>query len=94
MEKRQAENYDIDALKIRSINNCGSLLKCPTITALVAHFDAKAFSDTEPRNAWLAAGKTIIISTGEPNKNVTVKRLTKHMPYVNFHISFSVYAQH
>jgi len=42
MEKRQAENYYIDALKIQSMHNCGSLLKCPTITALVANFDAKS----------------------------------------------------
>jgi len=67
MEKRQAHNYDIDALKIRSTNNCRSLLKCPTITALVAAFDAKAFNDTESCNACLAAGKTILISTGDPN---------------------------
>jgi len=52
------KNYDIDALKIRSMNNCGSLLKCPTITALVATFNAKAFNDTESCNACLAAGKT------------------------------------
>jgi len=58
MEKRQAENYDIDALKIWSMNNCGSLLKCPTITALVATFNAKAFNDTESCNACLAARKT------------------------------------
>jgi len=88
MEKSQAENDDIDALKIRSTNNCGSLLKCPTITVLVATFVAKAFNHTESCNACLVGGKTIIISIGEPNKNVTVKRLTKHMAYVNFHISF------
>jgi len=70
------------------MNNCGSLLKCPTITAFVATFDAKAFNDTESCNACLAAGKTNIISTGEPNKNVTVKRLTKHTAYVNFRTSF------
>jgi len=40
------------------MNNCGSLLKCPTITALVATFNAKAFNDTESCNACLAAGKT------------------------------------
>ena len=67
MEKRQAENYDIDALNIRSMNTCGSLLKCPTITALVATSDAKAFNDMESCNACLAARKTIIISTSEPN---------------------------
>jgi len=47
IEKRQAENDDIDALKVVSINNSKSLLECPTITALVATFDAKAFNDTE-----------------------------------------------
>jgi len=38
--------------------------------------------------AWLAG--TLIISTGEPNKNVTVKFLTKHLAYVKFYISFFV----
>jgi len=35
-------------------------------------------------NACLAGGNTIVISTRETNKNVTVKFLKKHMAYVNF----------
>jgi len=37
--------------------------------------------------AWLA-GTRLLISTGEPTKNVTAKFLAKHMAYVKFHISF------
>ena len=40
---------------------------------------------------WLAG--TLIISTGEPNENVTVKFLTKHLSYVKFYISFLICAQ-
>jgi len=36
----------VDALKVRSIKNSKSLLEGPVITALLAAFDAKAFSDT------------------------------------------------
>ena len=44
---RKAKNDDTDALEVRSIKNSESLLECPTITALVAAFDAKAFDNTE-----------------------------------------------
>jgi len=54
------------------------------MTALVLTFGAKAFSDTELCNTSLAGGNTIVISTGETNKNVMVKFLEKHMAYVNF----------
>ena len=54
------------------------------MTALVLTFGAKAFNDTELCNACLAGGNTIVISTGETNKNVTIKFLKKHMAYVNF----------
>jgi len=54
------------------------LLECPTITALVT-FGTKMFNDTDMHNAWLAGGNTIAISTGEPNKNITVKFFIKHM---------------
>jgi len=46
------------------------------------------FNDTELRNACLAGGNTITVSTGEPNTNLTVKILTKHMACFKFHISF------
>jgi len=59
------------------------------MTALVLTFGAKAFSDTELRNACWAGGNTTVISTGETNKNVTVKVLKKHMAYVNFTSLFS-----
>jgi len=38
--------------------------------------------------ASLAGGNTIAISTGETNKNVTVKFLKKHMTYVNYTFFF------
>ena len=53
---RKAENDDIDALKVRSIQNSKLLLECPTITALVAALDAKAFNDTELLKSYLAGG--------------------------------------
>jgi len=37
-----------------------SLLQCPTITALVAAFDAKAFNDTELLKSYLAGGNRIV----------------------------------
>jgi len=42
------------------------------MTALVLTFGAKAFNDTELRDACLAGGNIIVISTVETNKNVTV----------------------
>jgi len=59
------------------------------MTALVLVFGAKAFNDLELCNASLAGGNTIVISTGETNKNITVKFLKKHMAYVNFTSLFS-----
>jgi len=53
-------NDDIDALKVQSINNSKSLLECPTITALVAAFDAKAFSDAELLKSYLIGGNRIV----------------------------------
>jgi len=38
--------------------------------------------------ASLAGGHTIVISTGETNKKVTVKFLKEHMTYVNFRSFF------
>jgi len=38
------------------------------MTALALTFDAKAFNDTELRNAFWAGGNTIVISTGEKQK--------------------------
>jgi len=57
---RKPENNDIDVLNVRSIKNYKSLLQCPTITALVAAFDAKAFSDTALWKSYVAGGSRII----------------------------------
>jgi len=59
------------------------------MTALVLTFGAKAFHDSELCKACLAGGNTIVISTGETNKNITVKFLKTHMAYVNFTSIFS-----
>jgi len=75
-----AENDDVDALKVRSVKNCKSLLECPTITGLVAAFDAKAFNDTELLKSYLAGGNRIIFA-GKPTGNVMVKYLTQHTAY-------------
>jgi len=45
---------------VKVIKNSKSLLECPTITALVAAFDAKAFNDTELLKSYLADGNRII----------------------------------
>jgi len=55
-----AENDDVDALKVWPIKNSKSLLECPTITALVAAFDIKAFNDTELLKSCLAGGNRVI----------------------------------
>jgi len=59
------------------------------VTALVLTFGAKAFNDKELCKACLAGGNTTAISTGETNKNGTVRFLKKHMAYVNFTSLFS-----
>jgi len=56
---RKAENDRIDALKVRSIKNSTSSLECPTATALVVAFDAKAFNDTEFLKSYLTGGNRI-----------------------------------
>jgi len=65
-------------LYVRSIKNYKSLLECRTIIALVAAFDAKAFNDTEWLK-WYAclAGTGLLISTGNPTDNATVKIFDK-----------------
>jgi len=62
------------------------------MTVLLLTFGGKAFNDTElcSCKACVAGGKTIVISTGVTNKNVTVKFLKKHMAYVNFTSLFSL----
>jgi len=57
---RKVEGNDADALKVQSIKNYKSLPECSTTTALVAAFDAKAFSDTELLKSYLDGGKRII----------------------------------
>jgi len=58
------------------------------MTALVQTFGAKAFNDTELRNASLAGRNTIVISTGETNKNVTVKVWKNTWPTSTLHLFF------
>jgi len=55
-----AKNDDVDALKLRSIQNSKSLLECPAITALFAAFDVKAFNTTELLKSYLAGRNKII----------------------------------
>jgi len=61
MNLRKAENGDIEALKLRSIKTFKSLLECPTITALVAAFDAKAFNDTKSLQSCLAGRNRLFL---------------------------------
>ena len=63
-----AQNDDVGALKVRSIKNSKSLLACPTITALVAAFDAKAFNDTELLKSYLVGGNRIINFCRQTNR--------------------------
>jgi len=85
---RESENGDIDPLKVRSIKNSKSLLECPTITELIATFDAKIRNDTELLKSYLAGGKKIIKFL-QATKNVKVNYLTKQVAYV-FFISFTL----
>ena len=71
-------------LKTRSIKICRSLLRVPRDDCASSYFRPTAFNDTALCIACLASGNTIAISTGESNKNVTVKFLKKHITYVNF----------
>jgi len=57
---RKAKDYDTDTLKVQSIKKYKSLPECPTIIALVAAFDAKAFSDTELLKSYLDGVNRII----------------------------------
>jgi len=72
------------ALKTRSIQICRSLLQVPHNDCACSYVRPRAFNDMALCIASLASGNTIVISTGETNKNVTVKFLKKHMTYVNF----------
>ena len=58
------------ALEVYSKKFVDSYCECPTMTALVLSFGAKAFNDTElcNYNARLAGGNTIVISTEEKTK--------------------------
>ena len=58
------------------------------MTVLFLTSGAKAFNDTELCNACLAAGNTIVISTEETNKNVTVKFFEKTHGLRQLYISF------
>ena len=57
---RKGEDNDTDALKVRSTKNYKSSPECLTITALVAAFDAKLFSDTELLKSYLDGGNRIV----------------------------------
>jgi len=63
-----AGNDDVDALKVRSIKNYKSLLECPTITALVAAFNAKACNNTELLKSDLAGGNKVINFCRQTNR--------------------------
>jgi len=76
------------ALKARSIKICRSLLQVPQNDCACSYFRPKAFNDMTLCIASLAGGHTIVISTGETNKKVTVKFLKEHMTYVNFRSFF------
>ena len=65
---RKIENDDIDALKVRTVKNYKSLLECPTTTALVAAFNAKAFSDKDFLKSYLADGNRIINFCKQTNR--------------------------
>jgi len=69
----KAENDDIDALKVRSIKNSKSLLECPTITALVATFNAKSSMIRNCGNCAGLEGRGLLISRGELTVNATVE---------------------
>jgi len=64
----KAENDDIDALKVRPMKNYKLLLECPTITALIAAFDAKAFNYTGLLKSHLAGGNRIINFCRQTNR--------------------------
>jgi len=85
----EKKRLKITALNVRSIKNSKSLLECPAVTALVAAFDAKAFSNTELLKSYLVGGNRII-NFYKPTENIPVKCLTKHMAYVlyKFHVCF------
>jgi len=72
------------------MKNSKSLPECLTITALVAAFDAKAFSDAELLKSYLDGGNRIINFASKSTENVLDKYLTKHMAYIfyKFHICF------
>jgi len=78
------------ALKTRSIKICRSLLQVPHNDCACSYFRPKAFNDMALCIASLAGGNTIAISTGETNKNVTVKFLKKHMTSSTLHFFSSL----
>jgi len=49
----------------------------PTITALVADFDAKAFSYTDLLKSYIAGENMILSATGKPTEIATVEILDK-----------------
>jgi len=79
---RKAENDAIDALKVRSIKVFKSLLECPTITALVAAFDAKRFNDMDLLKSYLAEEEDYWFPQTNQTKTARLKYLTKHVAYV------------
>ena len=76
--------WETKCWELLSIKICRSLLQVPHNDCACSYFRPKAFNDMALCIASLASGNTIVISTGETNKNVTVKFLKKHMTYVNF----------
>jgi len=93
---RKPENDDFAALKVRSIKNDISLLERPTITRLVAAFNAKASNDTELLKWYLTSRNRTINFHRKPTENATVKIFDKthglRFLYV-FHLFFLICAQ-
>ena len=74
----------------KSIKNYKSLPECPTITALVAAFDAKAFSDMELLKSCLDGGNRIIKFLHANQPKTSSLNILQKMAYVfyKFHICF------
>ena len=62
------KNLGSHALEVRSIKIFKSLLDCPTITAIVAAFDAKAFNDTYLLKSYLAVWNTVMNVCRQTNR--------------------------
>jgi len=82
--------WETKCWELLSIKICRSLLQVPHNDCACSYFRPKAFNDMALCIASLAGGNTIAISTGETNKNVTVKFLKKHMTSSTLHFFSSL----